>query len=279
MIIDEYRPRGSLIPFAGHFSCTSDKGNTILRILEPPAHDKWDKNRGETSDEKKIIDEIRAWIKECITQLNPEGHQTSFTEDQLSRHIPPIAPEDLPDTGTATGEKDLGGSPLELTFPKPNSQLPKITVKSEGEEGKNAEKGSGGEGEENEDGDEGDGENTGGRAGNQGDQGSGEEGKSSAFSRIKSFRAFASGSEGETYTLVFRGKTGEAVNIQIFTHSDDGRTTPLSLKSAVDASTGSPIRHSGNTLHSIVIPDGDLPIRLTITPTHSGSYSVGAKVS
>ena len=236
-------------------------------------------NGTRTRDEKRIIDEIRAWIRGCIKELNPQGHQTSFTEDQLSRHIPPISPEDLPDTGSASGEPGIEGKPLEITLPQANSHRPKITVKSDGAAGESEGDGGGGEGEENENGEDGDGENTGGRPGNQGDEGSGDEGQSGNRSRIKTFRAFATGDEEESYTLVFRGKTGDAVNIQIFAHSDDGRTTPLPLKSAVDSATGSPVAHSGNTLQNIVIPDGENPLRLIVSPSHPGIYSIGAKVS
>jgi len=279
MIIDDYRPRGSLIPFAGHFSCLSKTGNERLRVLEPPAHDKWDKSRGGTPEEKKIVDEIHRWIRECIKKLNPESHQTSFTENQLSKIIPPISPENLPETGKGAGESGIDGAPQDQINPSITKFRPKVLVKTDGTSGEDKGDSGGGNGEENEKGEEGDGTNTGGRLGNQGDQGGGGDGPSGKRSKVKSFRAFATGDESETYTLVVRGNQGAPVSLQILSHSDDGRTSPLSVRSVVDKKTGKVVEHSGNTIKGIAITEDNEPLILNITPSISGSYSIGIKVS
>jgi hypothetical protein len=73
-------------PYAGVFICEDDRGNAMLRDLEPPAHDKWDKNRA--SNGWAALVELDEFIKRSLKTMG----QTINTELQdipgLDKYLP-----------------------------------------------------------------------------------------------------------------------------------------------------------------------------------------------
>ena len=81
----------SITPFTGLFVCDNQKGNDILRLMEPPNHKEWsteelhakDEN-GKTLDECKKADrEYRNCIKEKIKEINATLPKIALTIENL----------------------------------------------------------------------------------------------------------------------------------------------------------------------------------------------------
>ncbi len=93
-------------PYAAVFICESDEGNRLLRDLEPPAHDTWDKERNKELGKritKEYLDFIRSSLKDMADDKGTE-------------------PEDIPELSKWLPEDDeerddetpyLGGEPTE----------------------------------------------------------------------------------------------------------------------------------------------------------------------
>src|SRR5262249_10328603 len=56
----------SIVPFCGVFQCVSEKGNKILREMEPPGHDKWDPDLPSKGEHKATQTELLAFIRDCV---------------------------------------------------------------------------------------------------------------------------------------------------------------------------------------------------------------------
>jgi hypothetical protein len=91
--------------FAGVFIARGEPGNTYLRHLEPPAHDKWDKARGD-ADSKKAFKEIDDWIYECLKELGQENDRHPEEIRGLSRYLP--AEADIETDNLENQPNDLG---------------------------------------------------------------------------------------------------------------------------------------------------------------------------
>jgi len=80
-------------PYAGVFICTNDRGNEILRKLEPPQHNTWDRDLPNGKEVWKVLEN---WMKECLRKLaeddgsDPEelpGLENVLPFDDESAHI------------------------------------------------------------------------------------------------------------------------------------------------------------------------------------------------
>lgn len=73
-------------PYAGVFICDDERGNRLLRDLEPPAHDKWDRERSEEGP--AAIRELDDFIKQSLKSMG----EAMSTEPQdipgLDRYLP-----------------------------------------------------------------------------------------------------------------------------------------------------------------------------------------------
>ncbi len=99
-------------PYAGVFMCDNDRGNNILRDLEPPAHDKWDYARSPVG--MVALRELDMFIKQSLKTM--ADSQTSEPEDipGLDRYLPDNEERDylpsengeaLEETGLSSGEE------------------------------------------------------------------------------------------------------------------------------------------------------------------------------
>jgi hypothetical protein len=85
----------SITPFTGLFVCDNQKGNDILRMMEPPNHKEWSTEElhakdelGETLPECKSADrEFKKCIKEKIQQINAALPKTTLTIENLDDFI------------------------------------------------------------------------------------------------------------------------------------------------------------------------------------------------
>lgn len=99
--------------FVGVFIARGKEGNDKLRRLEPPAHDQWDSNRGETIH-REALKATRAWIITSLREL--AGERTSNPEEipDLSRYLPEdIERDDLDSTASSTGNESSEDSDKE----------------------------------------------------------------------------------------------------------------------------------------------------------------------
>lgn len=78
----------SPLPFCGVFVCRNDKGNEVLRDMEPPRHDEWDPDHPEKGSNKKTEAELGSFIRECIRALTPADDSKSLSIPGLSRFLP-----------------------------------------------------------------------------------------------------------------------------------------------------------------------------------------------
>jgi hypothetical protein len=81
----QFRP---LLPFAGYFLCATEPGNNMLRSMEPPAHDAWDKDRPEKNSGTKALSELIDWMRECIQKLRPADDAKVIAVPDLHKFLP-----------------------------------------------------------------------------------------------------------------------------------------------------------------------------------------------
>jgi hypothetical protein len=74
-------------PYVAVFICDSEQGNRLLRELEPPAHDKWDRDRNKVFG-KKVYRELRNWVKESLRSIADEKDSQPEDIPELSRWLP-----------------------------------------------------------------------------------------------------------------------------------------------------------------------------------------------
>lgn len=95
IVIDSYRPQ-SRVKVSGVFECSNDKGNEILRRMEPPCHDEW--NPKWMDDDAPLGRKAESEYKRCIREA---VEKITFAENA--------------ETGSVTGLENLlpmeGGGP------------------------------------------------------------------------------------------------------------------------------------------------------------------------
>jgi hypothetical protein len=78
----------SVIPFCGVFMCRNDRGNKLLREMEPPRHDIWDPDHPEKGANRKIESEYVNFIRDCIRKLTPADESKVISIPGLNRFLP-----------------------------------------------------------------------------------------------------------------------------------------------------------------------------------------------
>lgn len=84
-------------PFAGVFVCDDPKGNEELRLMEPPAHDKWDPDRNEENGDV-IMEELINWIRKCLREQKEVRKSEILEIPDLYKYLP--FEEDIDDEGS-----------------------------------------------------------------------------------------------------------------------------------------------------------------------------------
>jgi hypothetical protein len=74
-------------PYAGVFICDSDEGNKELRRMEPPEHDKWDKDRNRNKG-KEIDKELTKFIRGALKSLTTVKSEGEIEIPELHKYLP-----------------------------------------------------------------------------------------------------------------------------------------------------------------------------------------------
>lgn len=88
--------------FAAVFICENQVGNSLLRTLEPPAHDKWDPKRMPTRGDR-IMRVLNAWIRDKLKSMSTVANTEPEDIPDLSRYLPQNERRD-DQTGRTTGK-------------------------------------------------------------------------------------------------------------------------------------------------------------------------------
>lgn len=97
------RPGASLSDsFAAVFICENQIGNSLLRTLEPPAHDKWDPKRMPARGDR-IMRILNAWIRDKLKSMSTVANTEPEDIPDLSRYLPQNERRD-DQTGRTTGK-------------------------------------------------------------------------------------------------------------------------------------------------------------------------------
>lgn len=84
----------SIQSYAGVFICDNEKGNEILRRMEPPAHDDWTKDSPNAKRDGRPIPEaidaereLKSFIRDNLKKLISDETSTSLTIEGLSKYL------------------------------------------------------------------------------------------------------------------------------------------------------------------------------------------------
>jgi hypothetical protein len=91
--------------FAGVFICDDENGNTQLRKMEPPAHDKWDPKRNKNNGEA-VINEITMFIRSCLDSVKQSQSFGILEIPELQKYLPF---DEGDESGDGTGESKYTG--------------------------------------------------------------------------------------------------------------------------------------------------------------------------
>lgn len=86
MKVENIRHQVVSLPYAAVFVCRDEKGNELLRSIEPPAHDHWN-TRG-TRSNARAVDEIKVFIREALRELVPASLGDRAEVRGLARFLP-----------------------------------------------------------------------------------------------------------------------------------------------------------------------------------------------
>ncbi|MGO8898428.1 MAG: hypothetical protein ACLQU5_08760 [Isosphaeraceae bacterium] len=149
MVID-HRLFQSPVPFCGVFFCRSEPGNSRLRDMEPPRHDKWDPDLPERGASKAIHAELTTFLRGCVSNLTSRDNVKIIEMPEFSRFLPdddspeePLGSRDVGDTTRQEGIPPKPPEPQKRTQIPPNKQAKKKpeVSDSEGEQAEGSEEG------------------------------------------------------------------------------------------------------------------------------------------
>jgi len=86
MKIDTFRHTSIPVKYAAVLECSDDKGNTLLRNLEPPQHHKWDPGRAPGG--KKLIEDLKAFVRNGLKSRVKEQIGEQVEVKGLSKYLP-----------------------------------------------------------------------------------------------------------------------------------------------------------------------------------------------
>ena len=94
--------------YTGIVIVTGDDGNKLLRGLEPPAHDEWDKNRGD-DESKEALSRLRDWVVSNLRKI-ANSTKTDVEEiPELSKYLPQDIADDNRDPIFAPSGQNAAG--------------------------------------------------------------------------------------------------------------------------------------------------------------------------
>lgn len=141
MIIKDFR-MNSNYGFSGVFICADEKGNELLRMTEPPAHDNWMKSRvNDKSDPKQkqarlALQEVRQFTQQCVHEFFYESQSDEADFLGAEDYLYSVNPDDVeagmsglimePENGKPTG--DIADRPTSSPTTSINPEIPKYDI-------------------------------------------------------------------------------------------------------------------------------------------------------
>lgn len=268
MLVQEKAYRVLREPYAGVLVCEDDRGNDLLRDLEPPAHDKWDRDRAE--DGPAAIRELDAFVKQSLKSMGESVTSEPQDIPGLDRYLPdseerdylPSHPgEALEETGLSTDEesgREVGAArgsesaPVETVLRKSI-----VTNKQPGGVKPTKPQGPG----------------KGLRGHPTGPDEGGKEGVRINTSAI-SFRSFVQNTKsGPEYHFAITAREDCEGGIRIVAVGDDG-TYPVELESATDTKSGTKYETGDSMIKGLKIESGTT-IKLAVRLSSGNKYALG----
>lgn len=115
------RARGitSPMPIVAYMICDDEEGNELLRQMEPPTHNDWEKDRDKTQGQRAYKDlvEVYAWLRSEVAKLAPEPSKDIQALAEVADAIKSVKPGDEVGNGDAKGSV-LGDLPVRKGSPR-----------------------------------------------------------------------------------------------------------------------------------------------------------------
>ena len=268
MLVTEKQYRTLREPYAGVFICDNDKGNKFLCDLEPPAHDKWDKDRA--ANGRAALGELDAFIKESLRSMGeaitsepqdipgldrylPDNEERSYLPESGAEPVDQTELNAEEETGREIGaEKDFTSTDIETVIRKGivTTKEKKLVEPTPPQ---------------------GPGRGPHGRA--TGPEDGNKEGMRIKTSAI-SFRSFAQETEdGFEYHFAITGREDCEGAIKLVAIGDDG-SYPTELKSAVDAKSGKIYEIGESMIKGLSVENGKT-VKLIVRLVSPKKYALG----
>ena len=268
MLVKEKPYRVLKEPYVGVLICEDDKGNDLLRELEPPAHNEWDKDRH--PDGLVALRELDEFVKKSLKSMGesitsepqdipgldrylPDSEDRDYMPQNNEEYINPTEMAGQEETGREVGIlKEASSAEIEKVIRKGfviSKQLGKVKPDYPVGPGNGP---------------------TGRSTGLENGEKEGVRIKTSSVS----FRSFAQKYDNEIeYRFIITGKETSEGAIRLVVVGDDGNY-PADLKSAVDTDSGKPYNIDESMICGLVIKNGQTA-RITVKLKSKKKYSIG----
>jgi hypothetical protein len=124
MKIDTFRHNSIPVKYAAVLECSDDKGNTLLRALEPPQHHRWDPERAPGG--KVQLDELKKFVREGLRSRVKQQIGDQVEIKGLSRFLPAqLSQVTAPATGTSGTPSSEPGTDKESSTVRGAEEAPR----------------------------------------------------------------------------------------------------------------------------------------------------------
>jgi hypothetical protein len=272
MMVQEKAYRVLREPFSGVLLCADDRGNTLLRDLEPPAHDKWDKDRAKNG--WAALTELDAFIKEKLKSMGesvtsepqdipgldrylPDSEERETAVERSAEAYEPTETTDIEETGREVG-KTMEPAVADVEPVLRRASVVRTPASGEGE-GKKRKKGKGG---------------VKGTPSGKGGQKEGEGPSELIRTGDLTFRSFAQRAKsGIEYRLIITALEDCNGSVRIAAVGDDG-SYPVNVVSAIDLSSNAPYEVEGSLIKNLKI-DAGKTVKLAVKLDTERKYALG----
>jgi len=264
MLVQEKHYRSLREPYAGVIICDDDKGDRLLRELEPPAHDKWDKER-KKPDGQFALQELDKFVRESLKSMGEAITSEPQDIPGLDRYLPDIEdrdyiseaegsiPQDATDllSGEESGRET--GALKESSVAEVEAILRRAALVRSPGGGNGVGPGRGGRNKSK----------GGDQAGSSGGQEEGEDGGERIRTSDIGFRSFIQKSKkGLEYRLIITGLEDCKGDIRIVAIGDD-ISYPADVETASDIDSGKSYEIAGSMIKGLSVEKGGT-VRLSI---------------
>lgn len=230
--------------FAGVFRCNDEKGNELLRAMEPPSHDTWDFKRLRDDENydiaRRAYKELNQWLHKMVKLLEPEPTGDALDVDDVANYLPDEEDHTDDELNQDSGEQIASQETLERddaslsvtvrsrpVFPRGDAS--EFGESSEDFEGENT-------GGMSEGGSRRNGsvvENTGDRYGSSGEDDGSSTSKDTVQRKV-GYRTFLSNALDNTYRVVVTPDKSFRGSIKIKAVGEEGSPQPINISNARD---------------------------------------------